>query len=491
MKMNKGKRMHGAAIVILFFGRIKDFLIPLILAFVVGGTGPNIFGFRLVFPIILAIMLIHSLLYWLTYRYSIEEGELRIKQGIFIKKNRYIRRHRVQSFDVTAGVLQRLFRLVKVRIETAGGGNEPEVEIVAVTKGEAKELRSMLLNRGTTEEDDTTVEETAEKKEEELEAHPVDYQWKLPVRDLFIAGLTSGGVGLVLSAVLALFTQVDQLLPETFYETTLGFFVESSIFVIIILIFLITLIAWIISIFITVIKYGNFSVVKRGNDLIISRGLLETRQLTLNIKRITTVRYVATMIRQPLGFTSVYVESAGGGSSDEQLSTLLLPLVRKKAANEILNEIVPDYVIEKQLTPLPKRALIRFMVRAVIPVLIVVIPAAVWLPFGNWLLIFIPVAFALGWLRYKDGGHAVTKRHVIFQTRHFNLTREVVPKKRIQSVEKSHSLFQRRMDLCTFTVSILSTAGGKSFSVRDMAEDDGNDLYQWYSFEKETQQEKG
>lgn len=295
----------------------------------------------------------------------------------------------------------------------------------------------------------------------------------------------------MLSAVLALFTQVDQLLPETFYETTLGFFVESSIFVIIILIFLITVIAWIISIFITVIKYGNFSVVKRGNDLIISRGLLETRQLTLNIKRITTVRYVATMIRQPLGFTSVYVESAGGGSSDEQLSTLLLPLVRKKAANEILNEIVPDYVIEKQLTPLPKRALIRFMVRAVIPVLIVVIPAAVWLPFGNWLLIFIPVAFALGWLRYKDGGHAVTKRHVIFQTRHFNLTREVVPKKRIQSVEKSHSLFQRRMGLCTFTVSILSTAGGKSFSVRDMAEDDGNDLYQWYSYEKETQHEKG
>lgn len=45
--------------------------------------------------------------------------------------------------------------------------------------------------------------------------------------------------------------------------------------------------------------------------MVIERGLIEKRQLTLAYRRITAVRIIKSIIRQPFGFVSVYVESAG------------------------------------------------------------------------------------------------------------------------------------------------------------------------------------
>ncbi len=136
--------MHGAAVAVLFVSRIKDFIFPLILTFFAGGTG-TLFGQQWIFPALLLILFLHSLFSWLFFRFRLEEEELRIKQGIFVKKKRYIQRKKVQSVDISAGVIQRTFGLVKIKIETAGGGTVPEVSIIALTKEDAEEIRESLL----------------------------------------------------------------------------------------------------------------------------------------------------------------------------------------------------------------------------------------------------------------------------------------------------------------------------------------------------------
>lgn len=497
MMMTDGKRLHGASVVIMILSRLRDFIIPIIIAFVIGSTGggPGLF-FMLALPILLVFSTIYSFLYWLTFRYQVKDQELHVKQGIIIKKERFIQRSRVQSFDMSAGIPQRIFSLVKVQIETAGGGGEPDVELIALRRSEANRLKKKLLAKPeppTTEEgSDEEREHMVEAESEEDESFDVDEKiessWELGFKRLLFAGMTSGGVGLVLSAVLALFSQIDVFLPEEFYESTIGLILSSTLTLLAITIFLIAVFAWLISIVITIFKYGQFTVVKRGNDLVISRGLLERKQLTLKIHRITTVRYVTGILRQPFGFTTLYVESKGGGSADEQQSTILVPLIRRKEAREVLEKFLPEFVCDREeaLYPLPKRAMIRYMIRAVVPILIVTVPISIFVPFGAYGLLFILLGLYIGWLRYRNGGVQVDGKTLILQWRLFNLNRAVIPRKWIQAADVFQSPLQRWRKLSTYSVSILSSMSGKSFEIRDVEADRGEDLLAWYSREVET-----
>ena len=100
---------------------------------------------------VLLLLSFHSLrefLSWLRFTYRIEEGELRIESGFFVKKKRYIPFERIQSLDFSEGILQRLFGLVKVKVETAGssGSGEAEAVLTAITKAEAKAIQDILTS---------------------------------------------------------------------------------------------------------------------------------------------------------------------------------------------------------------------------------------------------------------------------------------------------------------------------------------------------------
>src|SRR5699024_2033783 len=86
----------------------------------------------------------NSFLSWLRFTYRVEDNELRIEQGIFIRKKRYISINRIHKIDVTADVFHRLFKLVKVQIDTAGSGDGSEVDLSAIQITKAAKLRRAL-----------------------------------------------------------------------------------------------------------------------------------------------------------------------------------------------------------------------------------------------------------------------------------------------------------------------------------------------------------
>ncbi|WP_368731600.1 PH domain-containing protein, partial [Pseudomonas sp. 2822-17] len=59
---------------------------------------------------------------WVTFKYQVVDNELQVRQGLIFRKRRYIRQERIQSIDLNAKLIQRLFNLVEVKVETAGGG---------------------------------------------------------------------------------------------------------------------------------------------------------------------------------------------------------------------------------------------------------------------------------------------------------------------------------------------------------------------------------
>lgn len=75
---------------------------------------------------------------------------------------------RIQTIDSSEGIIQRIFGLVKVQVETAGGTTEAEAIFTAVTKEEAGLLKEELLTKRKTVE---TMDDTDHLLERNLPFH--------------------------------------------------------------------------------------------------------------------------------------------------------------------------------------------------------------------------------------------------------------------------------------------------------------------------------
>ncbi|WP_059105165.1 PH domain-containing protein [Shouchella shacheensis] len=478
--MSELKRQHPAAILINTVSTLKSFILPFVIIFFLNDLNWMFFS---ALAGIFVLLVLTAVLSWFKYRYQVNEGELYVEQGIFIKKKRYIHRKRVQSINVNAGVLQRLFGLVKVKVDTAGGGEEAEAELVAVTRDGADVIRAELLKKAT-EPPDTSEEagdEEGRVAEEEAEEAPL-HTWRLGKKRLLYAALTSSGLGLVISAVLAVLSQAGQFIPDSFYEETAELLVGLGVLLLIVVVIGVLLISWLISCLITVITYGNFKIDRYPREMVVARGLLERRELTLQHKRITAVRMIRNVLRQPFGFVSIYVETAGGGNAQEQGSTLLVPLIHKRDLPAFFEETLPEFAFEREMMSAPGRAAKRFFIRnLILPVLLTGVAIYFFGTLGALAAIFIVLLALLAYLQYKDAGAGFNEQHVWLRYRTLSQTVVVTPRQKVQAATRSTSFLQKYLALSSFEVNVQSSLAGRSFTVHDLADETGDALLAWYS----------
>ncbi|UTR09681.1 PH domain-containing protein [Evansella sp. LMS18] len=508
--MNKWRRQHSAAIFIGFLSNLKEVFITMIAVLIFGQSsqaGGALF-YTILFAGILIVSLVSGIIKWWTFRYQLLEDELQVRQGLIFRKKRYIRKERVQSIDINANLLQRLFELVELRIETAGGGGEPEFRLIALGKEEAAAIKRELLIKehspvSETDESETSAVLTEETETDsasetpavmddeipETEEEEGTYKWKLSPQRLIAAALTSSGIGIAATFVAAIVSQVQQFIPPFLYERMIGWIIHSSVMLIGFWIVVILLIGWLITIIRTVLKYGYFTIRKKDDEIHISRGVLEQRQLTLSANKITAVRLVQNLLRQPFGYTAVYVESKGGGRKDEDLSTILIPLCKMKEVDTLLSDILPEYAVKREYSSLPKESLRRYMLRLLMPALAAAALITYFAPFG-WISLFLPVvAAAYGYWQYIDAGIGNGSGMVWIRSRSVARSEVIVPRKRIQAMTSTQNILQKFDDLFTIHVSIITSIVGKTFSLKHIGKEQRDNQFQWYSYE-ETEEER-
>ncbi|SDP95417.1 putative membrane protein [Litchfieldia salsa] len=476
--MYSPKRMHPIAAVITFIHRIRELIIPLLFFIFIGGrdVSPLVDLLQVIGLILLFLgLLISGFLHWYRFTYRIEEGEFRIEYGVFVRKKRYIPIERVQTIDVTSGVIQRLFKVVKVQVQTAGGGLEPEAVLTAITEEEAEKLQSLIKIS------------SKNQNQESIEEKGSTVVYKMSQKELLISATTSGGIGIVLSGLIAIFTQVDELIPyDRVFEGLNDFVQLNMVIYFILLLFIFLVLAWLIGMLIIVFRFANFSVEKLEQELVVTQGLFEKRKLTIPLKKIQGVRIVENPFRQFLGYATVYLENAGGSIEDkgEGFSTILFPLIKKSDLANRIEQFIPDYNEEIKFIPAPRGSLIRYVLRAILPAILFIFPIMIFFqPWGYWSLLILPLALLLGYIRYRDVGIGLggQEQHLGLRYRLFSRVTVILKKKRIQSLQQHQSLFQGRNSVATLQASIKSSVTGKSFKVVDLSESDTQSVFTWYS----------
>lgn len=488
--MSEPRRMHPAAVILNFIKglveTVKNFIIPFgVVIFLNQSQTVKMIAIAAAVLFFIALV-VTSIIKWSKFTYRIEEDELRIEEGLINKKKRYIPIERIQTINTSAGLIQQMFKLVKLQVETASGGTEAEVSLVAITQAEAERIQQALFERKKAAEDTGTdvpvpLEETAEEAEEAEE--PV-MMYKMTGQELLTAASTSSGIGVIISGVFAFFTQVDDFFDLDWLYDRFAFLNSAGAAVIALAAFVALFIAWLLSIVGMLLKYANFTVVRKEKEIVISRGLIEKQQITIPLQRIQAIKIKESLIRQPFGLAAVTIVSAGGNVLGEDKSAILFPIISKKIINQRLGEFIPDYAPEDDLNRLPKRALRRYILRASWPVLAVVPLSILFPPWGYLSAVLIPFYWIIGYFSYRDAGWKISGSKIIMSSRFIGRTTAVIQRRRMQVFEVSRSYFQRRKQLVSIHTSTKSSVLMEKFSVADVEEKDSDDIIAWYSYEK-------
>ncbi len=433
-----GGRLHIAAVP-LFLVKRAPWLIPLSIPL----TRQPALAWAL-----LVVAVTASVARWARFGWRLERGALILRTGLLTRRQRVIPLERIQAVELVRPIGHRLLGVVEVRIETVGGATV-EGRLDALAPEVAQRLRALLLGQGG------------------QAPSPVDQRVlaRVAPATIILAGLTGGHVG-VAAALLGLGNdflgdRVEQLFDLPAVIGPRGTATAVA---------LIAIAAFASSVAATAIAYWGFTLREGGEGLLVRRGLLEQRFDTIPPGRIQAVSVDENAARRLLGRAAVRVVVAGRAGEESRQTGVLLPLGRRAEALTLVERVLGvDGLAAARLEAMPKRALTRRIIRAVLASIMLTVAA--FAAFGGaglaaFALIIPLLAWALA--AYRALGHAEHAGIVVARAGLLVRRTSFVPAQRLQSLELGASPFQRRARLATLSLRIAGSSASRDPRLHDL-----------------------
>jgi putative membrane protein len=467
MSSEPAAKLHPAAIAVLALSALREAALPIVvlLAAAVAGSGLDMAALRrgllyLAIGVVAASLM--GVVRWITTSYSVDEGGVHWRTGFLRRKETAVPLSRVQGLDTVAGPVQRLFGVVAVHVQTAGGGAKGEIVLEAVGPEAVERLRDAVRAR----------------RPEIAEVAPAVAlpERRLSRRDGLIAALTAGQLGVILPALAG----ATQLLSQGFgdergVEDATRLLPDSAVGWELALAGLLV-VAWALSVAGSLIAFAGFAVTRDGERLRIRRGLLQRSEVAVPVRRIHGVRVVEGLLRRPFGLAAVRVEVAGYAAEAAAARTLF-PLLRRGDVEPFLAELLPELADDPgNLTPPPPRAARRYVApRAVAGAIVGGVACLVFPGIAPWPLLLAPLAALDGWLDYRAAGWRLRDGRLAMSSRTLAWSTLLAPAARLQEHAIAQTPLQRRAGLADVEVAV-GKAGGAS--VRHLEQPVAADLWE-------------
>ncbi|PED60157.1 hypothetical protein CON89_16695 [Bacillus toyonensis] len=426
-----------------------------------------LFYFVLLF--LLFVMAIFSAVKWYFKVYWIENNILHIKHGVFVKKESYLNKERVQNVSTSSNIIYQILGLTKLNIEVAGGGSEPEVMLAGIKEDEAKELIALLHKERSVVAEEVPAEEGSKTV------------YQLKAKEILFASITSGRFGLVFSMLVILYTEFNQFLPEWLINKVEAYVMDNGVYELIVMAAILMAISWVISTAGYALKYANFKIERNGNEIRIVQGLFDKKEFVLKLHRIQAITVKEGILRQPFGYCSVEVEVIQSIESAGN-EVMLHPFMKKKDVQQLLAYLQLPYEMEEEIVHLPKAALRRYIIMGWITTAVLAVPivsASIYFKQYIALITLIPLCIGftiLAYARYTNGGYMMRENQLTMVYRGLAKYTGIMRRRHIQAVGYNESYFQKKDELCTAAVSV----AGHRYKVKHMRKEDTLRIYNWY-----------
>jgi putative membrane protein len=285
---------------------------------------------------------------------------------------------------------------------------------------------------------------------------------RLTVGQLVLGGLTSRSLWFAPFVVLA---AVVQFVDDTQFAVDSGDTVRSVVSDAspVLLLAVLLVVGLVVAAVGSVVNHHDLVVEEVDDDLVVRRGLLSQRTVTIPRDRVQYVELAAHVVRRRLHLASFDVRTADLGGGGDNESSTSIPIGDRGDLESLIPELIRDVDFPDTRRHPPaavrrsivRRSLLLVPIATLAGLLLAGIAAA---PVGA--VVGLAVAVPIGWLegrRLKSGWTTtaiVTERGVIAWRR------TVVPVRRVQSVGVSQNPFQRRLGLATVRLDVAGSVGG-------------------------------
>jgi len=416
---------------------------------------------------------------WVTVRYRVTDERLQVRTGFAVRNHKSIPRDRIRSVDISASPLHRVFGLATVKVGTGqhvGSGSE-ELKLDGVSPAEAERLRAVLLYRTAPA---GAPQAAAAAEPEERAVARLDWRW-LRYAPLTMSSLLAvfGALGVLYKPLDAMGVDPADLVRLGVVRGAVGEFRAVPLWLsIAVLVLAVALVAVLGALLLFAITWYGFGLYDEGATLRTRRGLLTTRSVTLEKRRLRGVEIAEPLLLRAGGGARLNVVavglSTGDGERDKDSNAraLLPPAPHAEAHRVAVRVLGEDPTADVALRPHPRAARRRRINRALFTTLAVAVVLAVlsvwWLPVWAWAcaLVLVPVLLPFSFDAYRSLGHGVTGRYLV--TRAGTGIRRTVGLRRdgVIGWKVTRSPFQRRAGLVTLTATTAANDG--AYKVRDV-----------------------
>jgi putative membrane protein len=437
----------------------RQFLVPLVLLLFANRGDAGQF-----FPLIpvLVITLIGVVRWW-RFTYAIVDGRFVIDEGVLTRKQRVVPLDRIQQVEVVRRLRHRILGVAALRVDTAGGGREAEVDLSVVSLDEADRLRSLLLREAAARPAGAGAAPTPTAAPIPAAAPPVPpvpsrTLVTLGVGRLAVAGMTGSELAVMLTIVLWLTQFVDDLPSGVVEGAAERTPTAAAPIAVAVGLALLAVVWFTLAAVAAIVKNYGFAMTRSGADLHVQRGLFDQHQGSLPLHRLQAARIQESAVRRPFGLARLVLQSGGGASGGHGLSRIDVPILDRAGVAGLLHELLPaDPPPMAALVAAPPAARRRAILRRAVPTLVVAVGFGVavaepWtIPLG---VLAVVVAAATGEVAYRGLGHAWGDDVLLACRGGLRRETDVVPAARAQSSRLRSTPLQRRSGLATLHVEV-------------------------------------
>lgn len=521
-------RVHVSFVAIRSIKIWKDALLPIVFAGFGGIAGSDsagdargavlLAGLALVFFLGIPAWAYFS---WRRFTWELTATELHISSGVLVRKEAHIPVARIHSVDHSANIAERALGVVRLKVQTPGGGAEAEGVIEGMTLSAAEALQGAIFERmkraratstgspdsspGPLVDDGSGLvggsgdlaTEVARMSGtlrgafagERADIEPVEFEFHLTVRDLFLAGLSNNRGGYLFFILIAAAAQIVEF--GNIGDRITAVAGSVTLLAGVALALLAAAATWAISVVTTALSFAGFVVRRRGSRIEIERGLLERHVVGISLDRIQSVRVKQGFIRRLFGYAEISLDTVMGISSEGEAgrTAVVHPFVKLDLVDGYLSDLLPS--LESRPSPsrvLPMRALRRYVFLWAGYLALVLVPAGFiaeyFLGRGALIALAIVIVLALaawgGILSFKARAFGLSS--TVLSVRTGVLGREIVfvQRGRIQWARVAQSPFQRRLGLATFVAhTAAGGSAGPGIRMRDVTLEQANEMLEW------------
>jgi putative membrane protein len=461
------QRQSKLGILVLFVFALQKIIrisIALIVVFAMNSESNYKRLFWLGFAILIASIITTFIkYYYFTFQIDYKSKELIIQKG-FLKKSRIsIQLNRIQQINLNQNLLHKAFQLYEIQVDTAGSGDK-EVEIKAVSSFIANHFKETIERLNDSEEkitNDTIIEE-------EVDASKTI---KIGFFTLIKTGITSKYVetfGWLFLAVNTLWENERVLnLDEKIDSTTVESYLNVNSIIVSVLLGLVVIFILIISINLvrTIVRYFDFSITKNKHSLLLSYGLITTRNTIINPIKVQLFKISQNYFQEKLDIRNLRIEQASSDRNEKQKKKDRIEI---PGCSEVVKNQLFDFIYNKEITeskvyvPSARKFWIRLLFMVVLPIAIVLlvnysIDVFIW----SKLLVLASLYLVFGvfscWRLYKNYKLMVTPEFIMVQSGFWDIDTKIIEPYKIQAVITNQLFWQKRLNIGSV---YLYTAGG-------------------------------